>query len=180
MKKIFFFILLTNALACAFAQSGAISYPSIEQNPVISHDRVPKEDNVEGSPWLFEHWKRGKVVLKGDKQYENLQLNFIPSINKFYFNQHDTSFELSGDVEEVRIQDSIHPDDRNYDRVFKNNMYENKMVMPGTFVEILAEGRISLYKEYLKQAEGQNSTNGIITTVKKYVLHTIIFAQVDE
>ena len=59
--------------------------------------------------------------------------------------------------------------------VFKNNIDGYDAVKPKGFVEVLCNGKIPMFKQYTKIIEGENFTNGIITSTKKYVLHIEIF-----
>jgi hypothetical protein len=176
MKKIYLMILLMSAFYKAFPQftvtEGSIVRYSVPLN-------VSKDESVEGSPLLFEDWRIGKVVLKNHEQYDYVRLNFDAKNDKFYFNQHDTSFELLSVVEEIRVKDISHSTDSTYDMIFKNNITGGDVVKPGSFVQILSEGKITMFKQYTKRIEGENSNNGIVKNVKKYVLHTNIFAIVN-
>lgn len=175
MQKIPFLVLIMFSGGSGFAQALTPSYSQISKTPFFnSHDFISKEEDIEGSPLLFENWRSGKIILKDHKQYDDVLLNFIPSANKFYINQHDTIRELVASVDEIRIKDVSHPDDRYYDRIFKNNLQGGELVKPGTFVEVLATGKIVMVKEYVKRTEGAYS-DGIVTFLKKYVLHSTIF-----
>ena len=117
MQKIFFLVLVMFSGGNGFTQSPAPSYSQISKTPFFnSHDFIANEDNIEGSALLFEKWRSGKIILKNHKEYNDVLLNFIPSANKFYINQHDTIRELVVPVEEIRIKDVNHPDDKYYDR----------------------------------------------------------------
>ena len=117
------------------------------------------------------------MVLKNGEQYDYVRLNFDAKNDKFYFNQHDSSFELLSVIEEIRIRDISHSADSTYDMIFKNNINGGDLVKPENFVQVLiSSGKITLFKQYTKRIEGENSSNGIIKNAKKYVLHTSIFA----
>lgn len=140
---------------------------------------LSKDESIEGSPLLFEDWRFGKVILKNHEQYDYVRLNFDAVNNKFYFSQHDTSFELLNVVEEIRVKDILHATDSAYDMVFKNNIDGGNVLKPESFVEVLSDGKIVLLKQSTKRVEGQNATNGITKSVKRYVLHTNFFAIVN-
>ena len=173
MKKIFFLILFIGSFYNALPQSFWMQNGSIIITPV-SMNRF-KDESVEGSPLLFKDWRMGKVVLKNHEQYDNVRLNFDAANDKFYFNKHDTVFELVNAVEEIRVKDISNLNDSSNDMVFKNNIDGYDAVKPKGFVEVLCNGKIPMFKQYTKIIEGENFTNGIITSTKKYVLHIEIF-----
>lgn len=178
MKKIFFLILLMSTFYNALPQSFWMQNGSIIITP-ISINRF-KDENVEGSPLLFKDWRMGKVVLKNHEQYDNVELNFDAANNKFYFNKHDTVFELANAVEEIRVKDISNSNDSTNDMVFKENINGDDAMDLKGFVEVLCKGKIPMFRRYTKIIEGENFTNGIVTSTKKYVLHTNIFAIVNK
>lgn len=175
MKKIFFLILFMSTFYNALPQSFWMQDGSIIITPVSMNKF--KDENVEGGPLLFKNWRMGKVVLKNHEQYDNVLLNFDAANNKFYFNKHDTAFELVSAVEEIRVKDISNLNDSTNDMIFKNNINGGgDKLKPNSYVEVLCNGKIPMFKQYTKIIEGENFTNGIITSTKKYVLHTEIFA----
>jgi len=177
MKKICLMILLTGSLYRVFPQFTVTEAGSIVRYSVPLN--MSKDESVEGSPLLFEDWRFGKVILKNNEQYDYVRLNFDAKNDKFYFNQNDTSFELLSVVEQIRVKDISHPTDSTYDMIFKNSVNGGDAVQPGTFVQILSDGKITLFKLYTKRIEGENLNRGIVKSVKRYVLHTNIFAIVN-
>ena len=160
----------------------AFSQYTITDGSIVTYSKplnVYKDESAEGSPLLFEDWRYGKVILKNHEQYDNVRLNFDATHNKFYFNRHDTSFELLSVVEEIRVKDISHSTDSTYDMIFKNNINGGDVVKPESFVQVLCNGKIVVFKQYTKRIEGENFNNGIVKNVKKYVLHTNFFAIVN-
>jgi hypothetical protein len=162
----------------AFEQSAITPYPAILQIP-YRPAYTPGEDLPEGNPWLFDNWKPGIVLLNNNTGYDSVNVNFVPSANRFYFRRHDTTFELAPTAVEVRIKDSLHSTDRNCDRIFRNDVGIGKTVRTGTFIEILTEGKIPLFRKYDKNLEGRTTNNGLVIPHSKFVLHSTIFSVID-
>ena len=139
-----------------------------------------KVEGVQGSPFLFEQWKPGKVILKNGSQFDKVQLKFDAEQNKFLYNQKDSLYEFIHPLAEVRLYDETGANDSIFSMVFKNNISAGAKLNPGQFVQVLCQGKVTLIKQYVKNIEGENKNSGYTTTVKQYVLYTNLWAIVNK
>ncbi len=79
--------------------------------------------NIEGSPFLFEEWRTGKITLRNNRFFENVQLKFDVYNNKFFYNKNDSLYEILDDVVEIRLKDNAHLQDTAYDMIFRNTIH---------------------------------------------------------
>jgi hypothetical protein len=129
---------------------------------------IPNND-VAGSPLLYDEWKKGTVILANHEKYDSVLLNFDAYGNNILYNQHDTLYELISDVSEIRWRDS---EDTSYYLVFKKYVTTDSEL--NGYVQELCSGKVTIVKKYKKSPEGENKTNGIFETERKYVLHTSV------
>ena len=126
-------------------------------------------NDASGSPYLFDDWQPGKVFLVTGDEFD-VRVKFDALRNKFYFTRNDTTFELGSDVTEVKLK-SPEGQEMDFRKIVTT---DDKHPMAG-FVQVLASGKVPLYKEYLKRTEGENFTNGIFTSEKKIVAHNSLW-----
>jgi hypothetical protein len=152
-------------------QSNILGDPFSGQNFSIN-DRM---GSVEGNPLLFTDWKSGEVTLNNEKYYVE-KMNLDASSDKFIYYKNDTMFEFFDDIKEIRIFGENHVSDPSSDLIFRNDINP----AAANFVQVLTKGKIIIYCEYSKKPEGENYTNGIVNSTRKYVLHSTQFALVDK
>ena len=161
------FLALCLALTCnAFAQK--ILHDPITGLPY----RLGTYSDIQGSNFLFDDWRPGKVVLRNGKSYGNLLLKFDAHNNKFYYNYKDSLYEFVDDIVEVRLHDKNFKNDAAYDMVFKNTFHVANKIKPGIFVQVLTEGKISLVKLHQKpivEVPGSGSAYGGNEMSRKFV-----------
>lgn len=162
----------------SFSQLAVGSQTLITQGKTYTNIRNGKDADAQGYPFLFDHWMIGKIVLKNGTQFKNVKLNFDAEKNKFLYTYNDSVYELTGDVYQVLIHDTLHLNDSKYDMIFRNNIKADK-IKPGNFVQVLNDGKVTLLKELRKVIEGENATNGYTSTVKQYVLQMFLWAIID-
>ncbi len=139
--------------------------------------RVSSNQSYSGSQFLFDEWKAGVVILNTGIEYKNVMLKFDAVNNKFYFNRNDSIFELPEDAAEVNIKSENEIDN---DITFRRIMNGNNKLQKGMFVQVLSDGKISLFKLYCKRIEGENTNNGIFKTEKTVVQHNSLWAAFDD
>jgi hypothetical protein len=147
---------------------GNIGEPFLGQRVNYADER----GSIEGSPLLFDDWKTGMVILKNNERYQLEKINLDASKDKFIFRRNDTTYEFFDNVQEIRIYDET---DTTMDMVFRTDINPEA----ANFVQVFAKGKIAIFQEYEKKPEGENYTNGIVTTTRKFVLHTQLNAVKD-
>ena len=157
------------ALALIIFSNSAICQLAAEQNTgKLFH--IITNNEASGSPFLFDDWKPGSVTLSNENKLDNLKLKFDILHNIFLFNKNDSTYEFADDVKEIRI---MNEDEKvgNQQLVFEKVINSNDKIPSGTFVQVLSAGKITLLKYFSKRIEGENFTNGIITSKKQIVSH---------
>ncbi|MFL9485258.1 hypothetical protein ACI6Q2_20920 [Chitinophagaceae bacterium LWZ2-11] len=160
MKKIFFVMCLIPAALIANGQENP-NGQLINRGTVY----VKESTQVEGSPFLFENWMHGIVVVDGGKMYNVSQLKFDENKNKFVYNEKDTIYELSNVASSVVLYPSY--PDTSKKMIFKKGFQSNG-IFSNDFVEVLAEGKITMLKQSGKNII-EYSDYGSSGKVRKYV-----------
>jgi hypothetical protein len=129
---------------------------------------IAKSDmDAEGSALLFDSWKSGEITLANDQKLSIENINLDASRNVFVYKKNDSVYDFTDNLKEVKI----YGDDRNdptSDMIFKNDVNPSA----ATFVQVIAQGKITVFCEYNKRPEGENSTNGFVTNRRKYELYS--------
>lgn len=165
--------LICTLLLFMFASSGFSQVnmsPNILASPFQGEKFKMKSDmDVEGTPLLFDDWKSGEITLVTGESFKLDKLNFDASGLRFIYSKNDTLYELQSNVNKVKINNGNGPEDTTSVMLFRNDM------LPGQplFAQVLTKGKITILREFSKKPEGENYTNGVVTTSRKYVLHTM-------
>lgn len=171
MKKLILIFTFTISVSTGFSQT-RIS-PNILGEPFQGqHIKMKADNGVEGTPLLYDGWKRGEVTLKNGENYHLEKINFNASDGKFIYSKNDTTYEFLDNVNEIRIYGENHLHDSSSDMIFRTDLLPEQ---PG-FVQVLIKGKITILREFTKKPEGENYSNGIVNSTRKYVLHTQDFA----
>lgn len=107
------------------------------------------DTEIKGSPFLFEDWRLAKIKLKSVGEYDNIKVKYSPHYNKFYYNQNDSLYEFSDNLEEVRLKNNEHLEESGYDMIFREDVSADGIIMPGKFVQVLTKGKVTLVKQYI-------------------------------
>jgi hypothetical protein len=175
MKKLIFTLILSAFISFGFSQTN-IS-PNVLAEPFQGqHFRVKADNSIDGSPLLFSDWKSGEVTLKNGQNYPLKKINFDASNGKFIYSKNDTIYEFVDDVNEIKIYGENHIQDPSSDMIFRSDLLPEQSV----FVQVLTKGKITILREFTKEPEGENYTNGIVNNTRKYVLHTQEIAVIDK
>src|ERR1035437_5309187 len=152
-------------------QSNILSDPFRGQNFSIN-DRM---GDIEGTPLLFTDWKSGEVTLKNNETYHVEKMNLDALRDKFIYYKNDTMFEFFDGIKEIKIFGEDHVSDPSSDLIFRND------INPATanFVQVLTKGKITIFQKYDKKPEGENYSNGIVNSTRKYVLHSNYYSLID-
>jgi len=105
--------------------------------------------DVKGSPYFSEKWLKGKIFL--DQVWsDNLELKFDECNNYFMVNWHDTAFHINPSVKQIILYPGI---DTLNGLVFKNGYDINEKINAKTYLEVLAEGKMSFLKYWKKEID---------------------------
>ena len=125
-------------------------------------------NEISGSPFLFDDWKPGSILLTDGKSYGNILLKYDVLNNKFLFNNKDSIYEFLDVLQQVTIADTSNSLNNEY-LIFQKINNKVDKIKAGSFVQILCNGKVKLYKQHFKKIEGQNVDNGIYTSTKRIV-----------
>lgn len=175
MRKLVLALLSSCFITLAFAQ--APMSPNVLQAPFQGLKVTTKADNnVEGSPLIFDNWRRGEVRLNNGETYPLDKMNLDAQRNKFLYAVGDSIYEFWDNVTEIKIFDYSDPNNPNSVMDFRNNVDPES----DNFVEVLDTGKITIFKTYEKKPEGENYSNGIVNNTRKYALHTNQYALINK
>lgn len=138
---------------------------------------VAKSDKeAEGSPLLFDDWKRGEIILTNNQKIPIEKINLDASRDVFVYEKNGSVYEFTDNAKEIKIygeEPNTNPDS---DMIFK------PYINPSTanFVRVLTEGKITIFCEYDKKPEGEYSSNGFVTTTRKYELYSNYYSLVNK
>lgn len=183
MLKLIFTLLSFNFIVFGFSQTSGVlpmqlssSSPNVLADPFQGqHFKVKADNEIEGNPLLFNDWKSGDVILKNNEKYRVEKLNLDASNGKFIYFFKDTMYEFFDNIKEITVYGENHFNDPSSDMVFRSDVNP----ISNNFVQVLANGKITVFEEYNKKPEGENYSNGIVNNTRKYVLHTNLNALVN-
>jgi len=120
--------------------------------------------DIKGSPYFSEKWLKGKVFLNDQVCFDNLEIKFDQYNNSFIVNWHDTAFQISSAVKQI----VLYPGSDTLNRlVFKNGYALNEKITAKTYLEVLAEGKMSFLK-YAKKEIDDYTEYGDATKYKRF------------
>ena len=167
MNKLILTLIFGTFFSFGFSQTN-IS-PNILAEPFQGqHIRMKADNDVEGTPLLYNDWKKGEVTLKNGQNYHLEKINFNASDGKFIYSKNDTVYEFVDNVNEIKIYSDNHSQDSSSDMIFRTDLLPDQ----SGFVQVVAKGKITILREFVKKPEGENYTTGIVNSTRKYVLHT--------
>jgi hypothetical protein len=138
------------------------------QNPISGTPyKVRELNNVEGTPFLFNEWLDGRVVLKNGSVYKDLKLKFDLYNNKVFYNNNDTMYQFIDPVVEFRL---VNPkgDSKSKELVFS---FVPAKAEKNSFAQVLAKGKTSLVKFQSKAVE-EASEYGTASKTRFFVTKT--------
>ena len=149
MKKTLLFISFSFSCILSFAQNEDQRSPLIDK--VTGNIYASQYVDVQGSQFLYDNWLNGMMELKNGVVFNNLQLKFDNYSNKFIANKGDKGYEITSDIHKVWIYPEIS------DTLFFENGFQiNSKINAGKFLQVLAEGKITLLKFANKELETYN------------------------
>ena len=174
MSKVILFLLV--AIFAAKSDAQINMSPNILAEPFQGqHFKLNADNDVEGTPLLFDDWKVGEVTLKNGKVFHVQKINFDASRSQFTYTQGDTIYDFFDNIKQIKIYGDSQADEPTADMLFVKDLLPGKSI----FVQVLAKGKITILREFKKMPEGENYSNGIVNNKRKYTLHTIDIALIE-
>jgi hypothetical protein len=173
MLKLNLTLLFCGFLSIAFSQNVGGEFTSPYAYGESFENRAYNEKfagDVAGSPLLFSNWLPGEVVLDNGEKYLVEKINFDALAQKFLYMHHDTMFEVGDNVQKITIHDNSNSD--NSVMVFRDDIDPESV----NFVQMLDSGKVTIFEHIDKKPEGENYTNGIVSTTRKFVVHKTVYA----
>lgn len=152
---LFVFLLMT---------TGIMAQRAVLSDPVSAHFFNPqKYSGVRGTPFLFDEWTEGTVaVTRGTYTGQKLKLDLYE--NKLYFEKEGQMYEFKEDVQGFTLM-PIAADSSSY--LYFTKGPTAKGIEGNQYVQVLAEGPISLYKVIAKALTEVNEINvGMVNTFR--------------
>ena len=124
-----------------------------------------QKEEIQGSQFLKDDWM--KAALYGDRgiKFESAKVKFDSYNNKFVFDRHDTTYELSSMIYTLYLYPN--EDDTAKKIVFKKGYAINNRINANKFLQVIAEGKLSLLKYYSKDLE-EYTEYGNATKFKRF------------
>ncbi|MGZ5247508.1 MAG: hypothetical protein ACXWCR_10410 [Flavitalea sp.] len=138
---------------------------------MILHDPVSakvfnpiKYSEVRGTPFLFDKWMKGSVNIPRGS-YADMQLKYDVYENIVYFNRDDQSYEFQEPVLSFILM-PVPGDSSSY--LYFTKGIRAQGLKENQFVQVLSEGKISLYKSDIKLLSELNEINrGVVQSFSK-------------
>jgi hypothetical protein len=136
---------------------------------------VKSDKDAEGSPLLFDSWKRGEITLTNNQKVLIEKINLDASRDVFVYEKNDSVYEFVDNIKEIKIYGEDHNNNAESDMIFRTDVNPSA----ANFVLVLAEGKITIFCEYNKKPEGEYSANGFVTITRKYELHSNYYSLIN-
>ena len=136
---------------------------------------VRSDKDAEGSPLLFDSWKSGEIILTNNQKFSIEKINLDASRDVFIYAKNDSVYEFADNIREVKIYSEDHKNNPESDMIFRADVNPSS----ANFVQVLTEGKITIFCEYNKRPEGEYSTNGFVTTSRKYELYSDYYSLIN-
>lgn len=138
---------------------------------MILHDPVSarvfnpiKYSEIRGTPFLFDKWIKGSVSIPRGT-YADMQLKYDVYENIIYFNRDEQSYEFQEPVLSFVLM-PVPADSSSYLYFTKGKSAPG--LKESQFVQVLSEGKVSLYKSDIKLLSELNEINrGVVQSFSK-------------
>lgn len=148
MKLLSFLLSFTLLYICSYAQKSDAYYVDVYDNSGKRID-ANKYANIHGSPFLYDAWGVGSVVLNNHDEHTNMPLQFNIENNTLYFKKGNDPLAFADRVTSFKITytDSA----KNEWQVFFKSGYPDGRGYPTNFLyEVMADGDSVQYLKYLR------------------------------
>lgn len=171
-----FLLLLFFFSVAARAQSELLPFGDVKRTPLT----VIKYTDVEGNPYLYDFWVKGKVTLKNGKSYSNDSLKYDLIDDKLIFKNDDGT--LMHFAEPVKSFDLLSKDQTILH--FRNGLPVTNGLNPESYFQIIYDGKVPLFKRTgkfvteSKQYSSASSTKLFNTTYSYYSLQNGVLTKI--
>lgn len=125
---------------------------------------LSRYESIKGTQFYNDEWLNGSLIAANGAAYKNLQIKFDAYSNKVVINRNDSAFEVVPPPKEIRLFPAGNSSDT---LVFKNGYSISQKIRPGTYLQVLAEGKITLLKFIRKDIE-EYTEYGDATKFKRF------------
>jgi hypothetical protein len=139
MKKILSFftlLLLTHIGNAQFISDPGTNKPIYYSQP-----------DIQGSPFANTKWSNGIIITEKGLSYDNLLFKYDAYLHELVFQINDSTYRFTEPVKEFTIN-NFDGKTENISRFVKSSSIHN--LLPGLFVQQLANDKVSFYKHYKK------------------------------
>jgi len=166
MRKLTLIAVLFCAGKLAVAQGSVLNDP-ISATMFSSE----KYSGISGSPFLSDKWSKGYVTVQAGI-YKNLELKYDAYENTLYFNRDDQPYQFQERV----LGFTLTPNPRDsFTFIHYRNGLSGAGIRPNQFVQVIAEGKLSIYRSDIKLVTEVNQINqGIIKTFNTSVRYVSV------
>lgn len=147
-----------------------------DNNMIVGNELTFKKDNsVEGTPFLFDNWLKGYLVLINDAKLEGIKINLLNQDGELQVSKPIEGIDIRYNIDESKIKyfivfDSVTHRERRFDYLkFDKSGNESSK---GFFFEVLFDGSASFLKlasKEFKQAEEAKAYD-LGTKKSRYIL----------
>jgi hypothetical protein len=174
MKQLFFATVLMVASIAANAQLVSVSGPSSNatttfiNDPMNNRPYYQRSGDVDGSPFFNNNWSGGSIKTQNGIHYTGMMLKYDVLADGVVFLINDTMFTFAEPIREFTLNTG---GKNGMPAKFVKASLIHKQ-LPGTFVQVLAEGKMNFYKHLKKTVVTLSAYN---STGKKIMEDQIIF-----
>ncbi|HPR32346.1 MAG TPA: hypothetical protein PLK12_09630 [Prolixibacteraceae bacterium] len=155
MKKYFFTWMLVSTLAWAQCEiSSGTNAP--QENTRLYGIAYIFPVGLEGSPYLYDDWQDGKILLENGETAERVPIRFNRITNDLVFYNKELLKVFRADKATIHSFDFLDPDGKN--RLFIKYTGEEVLyrLQKNDLIEVLHEGHISLYVKHFSEIIASN------------------------
>jgi hypothetical protein len=169
MRKLILLLVLP-IVYCIPTKAQRLNYNESELLRITAMTSLPVDiDNlyadIKGNPFFNDQWLPGAAINPAGQRLSGLRLKFDWYRNKFYANYHDTVYDLSSTPFTRCV---LYPSpDTTVTHTFYKGLLING-IEPGKFVQVLADGRLTLAK-YRTVIIKDIHDEGVLSTTRSFI-----------
>jgi hypothetical protein len=129
-------------------------------------------NDIRGTAFLFDEWKTSDVIDINGTGFFDVNVKFDVYANKFLYLHGDTTYEFVTRIDEVRMFERSGNIDAAL--IFKKGFSVTGKLSPDKFVQVLAEGKITVVK-HINKALQELTEYGVPGKIKVFVDKTAYF-----
>ena len=124
-----------------------------------------QKEEIQGHPFFKDKWINANITDQNGYVFKNIAIKIDTYRNKVVFNRNDSSYELGPMVAQVCFFPNA--GDTTQKMIFKNGYDVTAFIKTDKYLQVLAEGKITLLKDYHKELE-EYTEYGNATKMKRY------------